>query len=250
MMFACVCAGVAQMAGAPAKSSAEAATVAPPDSVIADGIPAIPDTVAEKANRYSEFRSASLQSWNPVRREMLIGTRFAEAPQVHLVKAPGGASTQVTVATERTVGARFQPKKGSYFIFSRDTGGGEWFQLYREDLANGEVTLLTDGKSRNVDAVWNHQGDQIAYGSTRRNRQDLDLYVMDPADPKTDKMLLQLEGGGWGAADWSPDGKQILLLEEDSAKESRGGGIGGSGDRQTRLTRKRCRISAPRPVDY
>jgi dipeptidyl aminopeptidase/acylaminoacyl peptidase len=218
MMLMCVSAVMAQTA-APTKS-AEAATVAPPDSVVADGIPSIPDVVAEKANRYSEFRTANLQSWNPVRREMLIGTRFAEAPQVHLVKAPGGARTQMTFSPERSVNAKFQPKKGSYFIFSRDTGGGEWFQLYREDLASGEVTLLTDGKSRNVDAVWNHQGDRIAYGSTRRNRQDLDLYVMDPADPKTDKMLLQLEGGGWGAADWSPDGKQILLLEEVSANES------------------------------
>jgi dipeptidyl aminopeptidase/acylaminoacyl peptidase len=218
MLLVCVSALMAQTA-APAKS-AEAATVTPPDSVVADGIPAIPESVAEKANRYSEFRTANLQSWNPVRREMLIGTRFAEAPQVHLVKAPGGARTQMTFSPERSVNAKFQPKKGSYFIFSRDTGGGEWFQLYREDLASGEVTLLTDGKSRNVDAVWNHQGDRIAYGSTRRNRQDLDLYVMDPADPKTDKMLLQLEGGGWGATDWSADGKQILLMEEVSANES------------------------------
>ena len=194
--------------------------VAPPDTVTVDGIPPVPQSVAEKANRYTEFRTASLQSWNPLRREMLIGTRFAEAPQIHLVKAPGAARTQLTFSAERSVGAQFQPKEGRYFIFSRDTGGGEWFQLYRYDLTSGEVTLLTDGKSRNIDPVWNHQGTQIAYSSTRRNRQDVDLYVMDPVNPKTDKMLLQLQGGGWGAADWSPDGKQVLLMEEISANES------------------------------
>src|SRR5437764_6651004 len=145
MTFICLGASVAQTAGAPAKSAEAATVVTPPDSVVADGIPPISETVAEKANRYSEFRSANLQSWNPVRREMLIGTRFAEAPQIHLVKAPGGARTQLTFSPERSVNAKFQPKKGSYFIFSRDTGGGEWFQLYREDLASGEVTLLTDG---------------------------------------------------------------------------------------------------------
>jgi dipeptidyl aminopeptidase/acylaminoacyl peptidase len=43
---------------------------------------------------------------------------------------------------------------------------------------------------------------------------------MDAGDPKTDHMLLQLQGGGWQASDWSPDDKQILLLEEVSANES------------------------------
>ena len=32
----------------------------------------------------------------------------------------------------------------------KDVGGGEFFQLYRYDLATGDMTLLTDGKSRNV----------------------------------------------------------------------------------------------------
>src|SRR5947209_5705882 len=169
MMLICVGAGMAQTAEGSPSQRVNSNTVVPPDSVVVDAMPPIPEAVEERANRYSEFRSANLQSWNPVRREMLIGTRFAEAPQIHLVKTPGGARTQMTFSAERSVEARFQPKKGSYFIFSRDTGGGEWYQLYREDLANGEVTLLTDGKSRNVEAMWNHQGDRIAYGSTRRN---------------------------------------------------------------------------------
>ncbi|MDQ3175417.1 MAG: alpha/beta fold hydrolase, partial [Acidobacteriota bacterium] len=101
-----------------------------------------------------------------------------------------------------------------------DTGGNEFFQGYRYDLANGNITLLTDGKSRNTGGVWSNSGQWLVYGTTRRNGKDVDLYVINPADPKSDKALSQLEGGGWGAADWSPDDRQIILFEFISANES------------------------------
>ena len=33
-------------------------------------------------------------------------------------------------------------------------------------------------------------------------------------------MVAQMEGGGWGVSDWSPDGKQLLVENEMSAAES------------------------------
>ena len=59
-----------------------------------ENIPAIPLAIAEKANQYGEFRSAGFADWDPVKREMLIITRFADVPQIDLVKMPGGARTQ------------------------------------------------------------------------------------------------------------------------------------------------------------
>jgi len=41
----------------------------------------------------------------------------------------------------------------------------EWYQLYRYDVATGDVTLLTDGKSRNLAGPWSSSGDQVAYMS-------------------------------------------------------------------------------------
>ena len=116
--------------------------------------------------------------------------------------------------------ARFHPNGGDYILFAKDIGGGEWFQLYRYDVTTGDVTLLTDGKSRNLPGPWSSSGDQIAYMSTRRTGKDTDLWVMNPADPKTDHLLTQLEGGGWEPLDWSPDDKKILLKEEISINES------------------------------
>jgi dipeptidyl aminopeptidase/acylaminoacyl peptidase len=79
---------------------------------------------------------------------------------------------------------------------------------------------LTDGKSKNSSGIWSNRGDRIAYSSTRRNGKDVDLYLVNPTDPKSDKILTQLEGGGWGAADWSPDDRRILVVENVSANES------------------------------
>jgi len=208
-------------AGLPAQSgpSTAPAVIKPGDNLVVENIPPIPASIAEKANQYGEFRSAGLQDWDPVKREMLIGTRFADVPQIHRVKMPGGDRTQLTFFPDRTGGAHFGPK-GDYFTFSKDIGGGEWFQIYRYDLATGDVTLLTDGKSRNIGRNFAHHDNRIAYSSTRRTGQDTDIWIMDPTNPKTDKMLLQLQGGGWGVADWSPDNKKLLVVEEISANKS------------------------------
>jgi dipeptidyl aminopeptidase/acylaminoacyl peptidase len=195
-------------------------TFAPNENLVVDGVPAVPMAVVQDAQRYSNFRAAELASWNPGRREMLIATRFADSYQIHLVKMPGGARTQLTFAPEPSVGAQFNPRDGKSFIFRRDVGGGEFYQFYRYDLDSAAITLLTDGKSRNIGAIWDHAGKRIVYGSTRRTGNDVDFWAMDPSDPKSDHIVAQNKGGGWEALDWSWDGRHILAQEEISANES------------------------------
>lgn len=199
---------------------AQNAEVAPPESIVADGVPKIAAAVAETAGRYGSYRSAGLADWNPTKREMLIATRFADTPQLHLVSAPAGARRQLTFFSDAVTTGRFHPNGGDYIVFMKDIGGGEWYQLYRYDLKTGDVALLTDGKARNLMGPWSTKGDELAYMSTRRTGKDTDLWVMNPLDPKTDHLLAKLEGGGWEALDWSPDDKKILLKEELSINES------------------------------
>ncbi len=200
-------------------SAATQAVIRPGDNLVIENIPPIPAAIAEQANRYGEFRSAGLLDWDPTKREMLISTRFGDVPQIHLVKMPGGARTQLTFFPDRIAGAHYGAN-GDYFVFIKDVGGGEWFQLYRYNLASGDVTLLTDGKSRNTGAVFSHNSDRVGYSSTRRTGQDTDIWVMDPRDPKSDRLLLQLQGGGWGALDWSKDNASLLFGNYVSANES------------------------------
>jgi dipeptidyl aminopeptidase/acylaminoacyl peptidase len=198
---------------------AEPATIKPGDNLVVEGVPAIPATLADDVWRYTEFRSAAFSSWHPTRREMLISTRFGNTNQAHLVRAPGGARTQMTFFPERVAGARFQPTTGDSFLFSKDIGGNEQFQIYRYDFADGSVTLLTDGKSRNTGAKWSHDGKWIAYGSTRRTGNDVDIYVVAANDPRSDRRVLENSGGGWQVADWSPDGTKLLVAQGISINE-------------------------------
>lgn len=200
--------------------SAQEAAIAPADNLVVAGVPKISAALAETAGKYGSYRSAILADWHPTRREMLVATRFGDTPQLHLVKMPAGERRQITFYPDSVTTARFHPNGGDYILFMKDIGGGEWFQLYRYDVATANVTLLTDGKSRNLPGSWSSSGDQIAYVSTRRTGQDTDLWVMNPADPKSDHLLTQLKGGGWEPVDWSPDDKNILLLEEVSVNES------------------------------
>jgi dipeptidyl aminopeptidase/acylaminoacyl peptidase len=213
LLFALLC------AAAPGIRPQEA-TVPAPESMVLKNVPGIPATLAETIGRYTENRDAFQTDWHPSRREMIIGTRFGNTYQAHVVKMPGGARQQLTFFPEPVYGASYHPKDGNYLLFQKDVGGGEWFQYFRYDVESGESTLLTDGKSRNTAAHWSSNGDLIAYVSTRRNKQDTDLWVMNPASPKTDHLLTQLSGGGWEPQDWSPDDKKILLMEEVSVNET------------------------------
>ena len=211
------CAAVV-LAGFPLQ--AQVPVITQPESIVADGVPRIPESIAEAAGLYAAFRSAGLADWNPVKREMLVFTRFGDTPQLHLVAAPGGARQQLTFSPDAVTNGRFHPRGGDYIVFNKDIGGGEWYQLYRYDVKTGVVKLLTDGKARNLMGPWSSQGDLLAYMSTRRTGKDTDLWVMNPADAKTDHQLTKLEGGGWEPLDWSPDDKEILLREELSINES------------------------------
>jgi dipeptidyl aminopeptidase/acylaminoacyl peptidase len=204
----------------PAATKPATTQQATPDNLVIEGIPPIPGEVIERVRRYTEFRAALPLSWHPVRREMLIATRFADTAQVHYVKMPGGARTQMTFSKEPIDNASFQPTAGESFVYSTDIGGSEFDQIFRYDLATGESTLLTDGKSRNSRGPWSRDGKWIAYTSTRRTGADSDLYVVNPADKSTDRRVAEVKGGGWAPADWSPEGKTLLVGEYVSINES------------------------------
>lgn len=195
--------------------------VQPSETLVVEGLPSIPYTLVDEVRRYTESRSASFFSWHPSQRTMLIGTRFGNSSQVHLVKRPGGARTQLTFFDEPVANASFHPKQGFSFIFSKDAGGNEFSQLYRFDRGTFKSTLLTDGaRSQNGGVVWSRAGDRFAYASTSRNGADRDIWAIDPTKPKSNKLISEMSGGGWRPLDWSPDDSQLLVLEYLSVNKS------------------------------
>lgn len=190
--------------------AAQDAALPVPATVTVDGLPSIPQSVATKLAPYGRFRRATLLAWHPEKREMLVSTTTGTAPQIHVVTHPGGPA-QLTAFPEGMPGvASYSPLGGGWIVYRKDTGAAETHQLwhFRPD---GEPVLLTDGKSRNGIPAWSKDG-RIAFESNRRNGKDRDIYVMDPKDPSTSRMLMEVSGS-WFVADWAPDDRSILAVE-------------------------------------
>ncbi|HQA18285.1 MAG TPA: S9 family peptidase, partial [Novosphingobium sp.] len=190
-----------------AQDVAPAPVAAKPAALEADGIPAVPQDLVDATRPYMEYRTASFVDWDPVTRSMLVSTRFGNVSQLHTVKAPGMARTQISFEAEPLRGT-YLPGDGTMVVM-KDTGGNEFFQLYT--MKDGKLTLLTDGKSRNSLNSVSMDGKWIAYSSTRRNGRDTDLYIMDPRDPSTGRMVKEVTGGGWSVAGFAPGNKQAVV---------------------------------------
>ena len=189
-------------------------------NLVIESIPEIPQSIIERMNQYQNTRAASLQGWGPGGEGVLITTRFAETAQLHYVTMPGGARRQLTFFGEPISGAAVSPDPDSReFLFTKDVGGGEFYQIFSFNVDTGEYKMLTDGTSRNGSVLWSKEGDQFAYYSTRRNGADWDLYVSDVDDPQNARMIVEASGA-WIPIDWSPSGEQLLALEYVSINES------------------------------
>lgn len=193
----------------------------PTENLKVEGIPDIPLDLVDSVRLYTEARGASALDWHPTDRSMLVSTRFGNSNQVHRVAMPGGARYQVTFYQEPVGSAEYLPNDPNSFLFTRDSGGNEFAQLFRFDLPSGTATLLTDGgRSQNGGWVWDRTKTKIIYTSTRRNGADRDLWLMDPKDPASNRLVFELTGGGWSVTDWSPDNQQVLIQETLSVNQS------------------------------
>jgi dipeptidyl aminopeptidase/acylaminoacyl peptidase len=193
-------------------ASAASAEVPKPAAITVENVPPVSDELAQATRPYLEYRTAAFLGWDPSSRGMLIQTRFGNTNQLHLVVQPLGERRQISFEQE-PVSGHFSPTDET-LVAVKDVGGGEFFQLYT--LSSGRLTLLTDGKSRNNLGSWDKEGRLVGYSSTRRDGTDTDLYVMDPRDRSTDRLVAQVHGGGWNFADFAPGGRQAVVVNEQS----------------------------------
>ncbi|HEX5819726.1 MAG TPA: S9 family peptidase [Gemmatimonadales bacterium] len=206
----------------PAMARAQERPLQPPPGVELTGAPVLPADLPARLRRYTEARSAVFTGWDPVAREMLIRTRFANSAQVHRVRAPGGARTQLSFFEQPVGLVSPSPVRGGPTVIGMDRNGDEFVQLFRFDPATGDTVLLTDGRpSQNGGVAWSRTGDRIAFASTMRNGTDRDIWVMDPRDPASRRLAYEAKGGGWSVGGWLPDGRGLLLGESRSVEQSR-----------------------------
>jgi dipeptidyl aminopeptidase/acylaminoacyl peptidase len=203
-----------------AESTVEGIAPAPGNArVLVSGVPEIPAELSERILQYQNARGAALLDVDAQGSKVLVATRFGRTAQLHLVEAPLGMRRQLTFYDEPIFAGRFQPDDPDVLWFTQDTGGGEFFQVYRFDLRTGRAERVTDGKSRHMALLVARDGRRLAWSGTGRNGKDSDVYVADSGQPAAARRPFEAQGTFF-PLDFSPGGKQLLVEHFRSASDS------------------------------
>lgn len=185
-----------------------------------DGIPERDPTVTESLRPYAAIRPSNFFGWLPGDRGILIGTRFGNTQQLHVVSMPEGMRRQITFFDEPIAAATVSPSPEiNGAIFAKDDGGDENFQLYFIDFERNDVRPLTRDRARNERVVIARDGHTYAYASSRRSGADFDIWVASLIGTEPPRLLLA-QGGAWYPLDFSPDGKSLLVQRYESVLKS------------------------------
>jgi protease II len=236
------CALVVALTGcspAPLKPLAEPSTpsvgptvsLAPPPALMLQGVPPVPQRMVALAQRYTDFAGHSLADWHPTQREMLVRHRAAGSNLNQLWRVAGPlAAPQLLTSGDDPVGDAFvDPQSGRFVVFERAHGGNEVYQLFRLDLAIGQVTQLSDPDQRHNFGLWLH-GQAVMLSTSvpldrtaeagRRAAVTTQLWRTDPLQPAARSRLAELPGSGWHLAAITRDNQQLALEKYISANES------------------------------
>jgi dipeptidyl aminopeptidase/acylaminoacyl peptidase len=215
--------------GAAPAAMVEAGALALPPGLHAFGMPPVPRALASAAAASNRYEAAALTGWHPVRRELLVSRRAADAgvSQVFELAAPQANARRLTRGQEPVAMATWEPREGRFLVLQRAQGGNEAFRLYRHDGPGEPEVALTDAEHRWQFQLWLPEGDRFiasavpldrtAEAGTREDVSTV-LWLIDPVQPGAPARLAALPGSGWRVAAASPDGRQLALERRRSAE--------------------------------
>ncbi len=207
------------LAEAPATAPADPLARHQTGNLVMEGIPAIPPELNDELLSYQNARSAGFSGWAPGG-GMLVSTRFGETGQVHRVDMPMGMRRQLTFFSEPVAGGSYPDVPNPEgFLFAKDTGGDENYQIYYYKDATGEVTRISAPGARNTGAVWSKDGKKVAWTVSSQKNSTYQVFVADITNPEGRTKIFEREGS-WEVTSWSPDGTKMVLSNGVSANES------------------------------
>ena len=193
--------------------AAQGDEIAPGDSLVVEGIPKIPASLAQRVNKYRNAYGYPLSGWDPTARELWLKILASTGTWIYRVEKPGGiAKPFLSIPVGGVYDVYYQPQ-GKYLVYNKDTGADEFFQFYLYDIAARQSKLITDGKSRNTEPVWANAGDRIIYSSSTPGGNGVDLSVINPFEPQSNRLLAQGQGHYLKAYDWSPDDRKAVFCD-------------------------------------
>jgi len=218
ILLACLLLAVVAALPVVAQTGGGSQPIPVPDKMKVKNVPEISADEVTPLLPYENLRGAGLNDWHPSERKILISTRFGETTQIHEVDQPLGVRRQLTFYDERVLGGGYRP--GTNEIgFAMDEGGAENYQFFMMDRDTGEVERKSDGVHRYQAGGFTDDGKWVAYSVNKRNGRDFDVYVMNPDDPSSERMVAEVSGA-WYPVDWSNDGKKLLTIEYISANKT------------------------------
>lgn len=189
--------------------------------LILEGVPDIPQGLVTRLNQYQNVRSATVLDWTRNGKGMYIRTRFGDISQIHKLHAAGGTRLQLTWFRE-PIGEVSRREKSEELAITMDTGGAERDQIFLFDPDTASTRMVTNGDSRNRRVSWSRNGTNMAFQSTRRNGRSNDLWITNPDQADSSRMLLEAPDGTWyGPVDFSNDGKYLLVQQFINVDDSR-----------------------------
>ncbi len=195
-----------------ATASAQNDEIAPGGNLVTEGIPRISASIAQTVQRYTSGYGLPLAGWDPAKREIWLKNLTSGSTSVFRVGESGGTQQPILYIPAGVYDLYYQPQ-GRYLIYNQDTNGNEAFQMYLYDLRTQKSTLLTDGKSRNTEPVWSNAGDRVIFSSSPTGGKGVSLSIINPLDPKTNRLLAQSSGTYFKVYDWSPNDDQAVFVD-------------------------------------
>ncbi|MCJ7932534.1 MAG: hypothetical protein MUW56_02585 [Chryseobacterium sp.] len=74
--------------------------------------------------------------------------------------------------------ASYEPTKGDYLIYSKDTGGNEFGQLYKLDLKTLESQLLTDGEELKMGELYGKKTVPVFILLRRKEMAETGIFII------------------------------------------------------------------------
>jgi len=180
-------------------------------------------------NRYTFEQFAATRRYQPALSFSPDGSQIAYSTntsgQFNLWRqsSAGGYPHQLTTFTEQAVRSIAWSPDGDTILFTADTQGDEFQQLYRIPARGGRPEQLTDApqvRHELAPAPWSPDGSKILYNGNDRDPVDQDVLVQDVATGEVRRVLQS--GGLLVGLNWSPDGRKIAVVDAKSNTDTDG----------------------------
>jgi hypothetical protein len=98
-------------------------TITPDDSLVVDGIPKIPASLAQKVKRYTNAYGFRLAGWDSTNREVLL--KNLAGSETWILRATAGSSPKLISLIPTGVYDLYYQPQAKYLVYNRDVDGND-----------------------------------------------------------------------------------------------------------------------------